>query len=190
MSNKPYSIHNLNVEMRDMRIKTEFSQSALGNIIGRTQKQMSEIENGYVDPTPELAIKWFTALGAHEHVDMVHYIFDLHPLATAPIDPRLNDNLGRGLINLKHQIQEALEAIKNIEDWMSELRPGVVTDVPMKDFKEVYDLCPGTRTVTYALNREFGVDLKLLADKWNMKSISTKVAMPRYEDRKPVMAYR
>lgn len=183
MSNTPYAIHNLNVEMRDIRIRTEFSQVALGKAIGRTQKQMSEIENGYVNPTPELAIKWFSALGAYEHVDMVQYIFGLHPLASAPVDPRLNEDLDRALLNLKKQIKHALEAIDNIEDWISELRPGCVADVPIRDFKEIYDLGPAQKTTMYALNREFGVDLKLLTDKWAMKSFSTKVAMPRYEER-------
>ncbi|WP_368657663.1 helix-turn-helix domain-containing protein [Metabacillus halosaccharovorans] len=186
MSNKPYSLHNINLEMRDMRIQTGFSQIALGKAINRTQKQISEIENGLVEPTPELAIKWFTALGAFEHVDLVHYIYNLHPLAAAPVDPRLNEDLGRAILNLKQQIKHALDAIENIEDWMAELRPGKVTDVPMKDFKEIYDLGPGMRTTLYALNREFGIDLKSLSDKWTRKSLSTSVAMPRYEERKLV----
>ncbi|MFC0271093.1 helix-turn-helix domain-containing protein [Metabacillus herbersteinensis] len=187
MANTPYALHNLNVEMRDIRIETGFSQSALGNIINRTQKQMSEIENGYVNPTPELAIRWFTALGAYEHADMVHYIFGLHPLATAPIDPRLNENLGRALINLRKQIDQARVAVENIEWWMSNLRPGTITDVPIKDFQQIYDLVPANKTTLYALNREFGVDLKSLADSWTVKSFSTKVAMPRYEERQTVL---
>ncbi|WP_299090437.1 helix-turn-helix transcriptional regulator [uncultured Metabacillus sp.] len=186
MSNKPYSLHNLNQEMRDMRIQSDFSQIALGQILGRTQKQMSEIENGLIDPSPELAINWFTALGAFEHVDLVHYIFDLHPLAAAPIDPRLNEDLGRAILNLKQQIQHALDSIESIEEWISDLRPGQVTEVPMNDFKELYDLCPGVRTTLYALNREFGINLKTLSDDWTRKSISQRVAMPRYEERKLV----
>lgn len=186
MSNKPYSLHTINHEMRDIREQMSFSQSALGKALGRTQKQISEIENGLVDPTPELAIKWFTALGAFEHVDLVHYIYDLHPLAAAPVDPRLNEDLDRAILNLKKQIKHALESIEKIEDWISDLRPGRVTEVPMNEFKEIYDLGPGMRTTLYALNREFGINLRSLSDDWTRKSLSTRVAMPRYEERKLV----
>lgn len=183
MSNKPYSRHNINHLMRDLRNHSGFSQIALGKVINRTQKQISDIENGLVEPTPELAIKWFTALGAFEHVDLVHYIYDLHPLAAAPINPELNEDLGRAILNLKQQIQHALDSINKIEEWMTDLRPGLVADVPLNDFRELFDLCPGVRTTLYALNREFGINLKSLSDDWTRKSFSTRVAMPRYEEK-------
>lgn len=184
MANKFYPHYILNEIMRDDREAAGLSQSTLGMAIGKTQKAVSDIENGYVNPAPETMIRWFTALKAYEHIDLVQYMYDLHPLAAIPIDPGLNDDAGDAIINLSIQIDEAEEKLRAIQLWISNLRPRRISSIHTEDFQQVYDVYKALQTFLYASIREFNLDIGSITDSWSRKAISQCVAMEYSPKRK------
>lgn len=127
MSNNPYKLDNLPKIMREVRKTVGFTQFQLGQLLGgKDQRYVSDVENGLTTLTPELCIKWFEICGAYEHIDLVHYLFRLHPRATAPVDPALNVSPSKALINFMKQTKESLEAAENIALWLANERPAVL----------------------------------------------------------------
>ncbi|MGG3663183.1 helix-turn-helix domain-containing protein [Bacillus gobiensis] len=184
MTNNPYNLNNLPLIMRQIRKDRGLSQYQQGQLMRRDQREISNIENGLIRVTPDMAIKWFTVLDAYEHIDLVHYLFKLHPMATAPVNPELNNTPARAITNLKIQMRQALQALENIEDWMLDQRPGKRSDLPIADFGEVSDIDDALKTFFYAASREFGLNMVEVADRWTRKAIVQHVAMPQKSERK------
>ncbi|KLV15504.1 helix-turn-helix domain-containing protein [Bacillus altitudinis] len=189
MQNSPYNQRNLPEIMRRVRKEAGYSQYQLGTLIGgRDQRNVSDIENGYVRPTPELCINWFKACGAYEHIDLVHYIFKLHPMAAAPINPALNDCAHKALINLVQEMKDAQKAIGELAEWLNNTRPGKHGELPMQAIKQIYDLTQANKTLMYSMAREFGLKITDLTEKWSKKAIVAEVAMHKRQDREAVLA--
>lgn len=188
MQNKAYHKYIFNDLMREDRVKSGISQSAFGSMIGRTQQQISELENGIQNPTPELMIQWFTVVKAFEHIDLVQYMCELHPLAAAPVDSELDQCSGDALINLEIQMEEAYKAISSIRKYINHLRPGKISVVTLSDWQQVYDLYPAIRSFLYSGVREYGLDLAEVTTRWTQKARSNRVAMV-YDPKSRVEVY-
>lgn len=188
MPNTIYARHNINEYMRRERVRVGLSQEALGKLIGRTQRQVSDIENGYMEPAPALMVKWFTAVGSFEHIDLVHYIHQLHPLAGPPVDPRLNESLPNAILNLQKQMRDVLQRFDELEEWQLERRPGNVPEVDYNDWKQIYDLYRSVQTIFYAASREIGLDIQRVVDDWAAEAIVNRVAMPRIDETREEVA--
>lgn len=189
MPNTAYARHNINEYMRRERIRANLSQEQIGKLVGRTQRQVSDIENGYTEPAPALMVKWFGTVGSYEHIDLVHYIYQLHPLAGPPIDPRLNENLSNAILNLHKQMRDVLHRFDDIEEWQLERRPGQRgTEIDYEDWKQIYDLYRSVQTIFYAAAREIGLDIRKVVNDWAAQAISDQVAMPRLEDMREEVA--
>ncbi|PAE17256.1 hypothetical protein CHH91_04410 [Virgibacillus sp. 7505] len=189
MANKAYSLENLHLQMREERLCAGLSQEQMGALLKKGRKAVSEIENGYVKPNPLLAIRWFEITESYEHIDLVHYLFNLHPLATVPVDPELNQRPAMATNNLRRQIEHALPAIERIEEWMLKQRPGRKTEIPLGDFKELSDLDDALKTLFYACQRKVGLDMKEVSDSWTMEALADQVAMPRYQEKTKEMSF-
>ncbi|WP_063334560.1 helix-turn-helix domain-containing protein [Bacillus subtilis] len=188
MSNNPYKLDNLPKIMREVRKAIGFTQFQLGQLLGgKDQRYVSDVENGLSTLTPELCIKWFEVCGAYEHIDLVHYLFRLHPRATAPVDPALNVSPSKALINFMKQTKESIEAAENIALWLANERPGRVEALPMSDLKEILDLGPAIDTLFYALSRSHGLKMQELAEKWTRKALMDQVAMSKQEERQAML---
>ncbi|WP_280146286.1 helix-turn-helix domain-containing protein [Bacillus amyloliquefaciens] len=189
MSNNPYNMDNLSTLLRIERQRAKLSQYQMGKIIGkRNQSFISNVENGVFPLTPELCIKWFEACGAYEHIDLVHYLFRLHPTAAAPIDPALNESASAAVINMIHQLEEALQATRQLSRWLTNDRPGRQSEeLPMADIKQIFDLIPANKTLIYSLVRSHGLNMKDLADRWTRKALMSQVAMAKQEGRQAVL---
>ncbi|EMI15204.1 transcriptional regulator [Bacillus stratosphericus LAMA 585] len=189
MANSPYNVSNLCKWMHKKRKEIGLSQYAMGQLLGgRDQKYVSNIENGLVHLTPEICIRWFEICGAYEHIDLVHYIFKMHPLAAAPIDPALNDCAHKALINLVHEMEDAKQATKELAEWLNNTRPGKTCELPMQAIKQIYDLTQANKTLMYSMSREFGLKIQDLTEKWSKKAIVAEVAMHKRQDREAVLA--
>jgi Helix-turn-helix. len=186
MSNKAYPRYILTGLMREDRIHAGLKQEALGMMIHKTQHQMSDIENGIINPSIETMIRWFTETGAYEHVDLIQYMYDLHPLAAAPVTPELNDDAGDALINLQIQIDQAEERMKAIQLWLSNLRPNKIQMAQTDDWQQVYDVYRALQSFLYAGIREYGLDIHLITDRWTNKARVKGVAMT-YKPRRSVV---
>ncbi|KFI02044.1 helix-turn-helix transcriptional regulator [Bacillus spizizenii] len=188
MSNNPYNMDNLPSILRRERKRAGLSQYQIGKVIGnRDQSYVSNVENGIFPLTPDLCIKWFEACGAYEHIDLVHFLFKLHPTAAAPIDPALNESASSAVINMIHQLEEALQATKHLARWLANDRPGRLDDLPMGDIKQIFDLIPANKTLIYSLVRSHGLNMQELADRWTRKALMDRVAMAKNEERKAVL---
>ncbi|MCM3436809.1 helix-turn-helix domain-containing protein [Bacillus licheniformis] len=187
MTNNPYNRRNLPKLMKEVRKRAGFAQYQLGNLIGgKDQRYVSDVENDLIRLTPELCIKWFEACGAYEHIDLVHYLFRLHPTAAAPIDPALNKSASTAVLNMIHQLEEALQATRHLAQWIARDRPGRSAELPMNEIKQIFDLIPANKTLIYSLARNHGLNIKELADRWTRKAIVDHVAMARNEERQAV----
>lgn len=187
MENNPYNLENLPTIMREVRKKYGLSQSQVGRLLGKyDQKSISAIEKGLVRLTPQFCIRWFEICEAYEHIDLVHYLFKLHPTASAPIDPALNESASTAVINMIHQLREALHATEQLSEWIARDRPGRVAELPMNEIKQIFDLIPANKTLIYSLVRNHGLEMKDLADRWTRKAILDHVAMARKEERQAV----
>ncbi|NTU28237.1 helix-turn-helix transcriptional regulator [Bacillus tequilensis] len=188
MSNNPYNMDNLPTILKTERKRARLSQYQIGKIIGnRDQSYVSNVENGIFPLTPDLCIKWFEACEAYEHIDLVHYLFKLHPTASAPIDPALNESASSAVINMIHQLEEALQATKHLARWLANDRPGRTGELPMNDIKQIFDLIPANKTLIYSLVRNYGLKMPELADRWTRKALMDQVAMSKQEERKAVL---
>ncbi|CAN2247604.1 helix-turn-helix domain-containing protein [Bacillus vallismortis] len=188
MSNNPYKIDNLPKIMREVRKEIGFTQFQLGRLLGgKDQRYVSDVENGLTTLTPELCIKWFDVCEAYEHIDLVHFLFKLHPTAAAPIDPALNESPSSAVINMLHQLEEALQATKHLARWLANGRPGRSEDLPMGDIKQIFDLIPANKTLIYSLARSHGLSMQELADRWTRKALMDQVAMSKQEERQAVL---
>ncbi|NPC91186.1 helix-turn-helix transcriptional regulator [Bacillus sp. WMMC1349] len=182
MSNNPYNLANLYKILHIERKKACLTQFQMGRLLGKKdQSYVSNVENGLVTLTPDLCIKWFEACEAYEHIDLVHYLFKLHPVAAAPIDPALNESVSTAVINMVHQLEEALQATKHLAQWVARDRPGRTEDLPMNDIKQIFDLIPANKTLIYSLSRSHGLNMKELADRWTKKALMDQVAMRKKE---------
>ncbi|MCY7952203.1 helix-turn-helix domain-containing protein [Bacillus inaquosorum] len=188
MSNNPYKLDNLPKIMREVRKAIGLTQFQLGRLLGgKDQRYVSDVENGLNALTPELCIKWFEACGAYEHIDLVHYLFKLHPTAAAPIDPALNRSASNAVINMIHQLEEAIQATKHLSRWLANDRPGRSEDLPLGDIKQIFDLIPANKTLIYSLVRSHGLNMQELADKWTRKALMDQVAMSKQEERQAML---
>jgi transcriptional regulator with XRE-family HTH domain len=169
--------------MHDDRIEAGLSQEAIGKCLGKTQRQISDFENGYINATPEFMIRWFTVLKAYEHIDLVQYIYSLHPLVAVPIAPKLNDNVAYALINLQEQIDEAKNRIVAIRQWLSNKRHTQELILKVDDWQQVYDVYRALQTFLYAGMREFDLDMNDLTSRWSTKALIQGVALT-YHPRK------
>lgn len=189
MANSPYNVANLSKWMHMKRKDVGLSQYSMGKLLGgRDQKYVSNIENGIATLTPEICIRWFEICGAYEHIDLVHFIFKLHPMAAAPIDPALNDSPHKALINLVQEMKDAQKAISDLAEWLNNTRPGKAGELPMQAIKQIYDLTQANKTLMYSMSREFGLKITDLTDKWSKKAIVAEVAMHKRQDREAVLA--
>lgn len=189
MPNTAYARHNINEYMRRERIRANLSQEQIGKLVGRTQRQVSDIENGYVEPAPAHMVKWFAAIEAYEHIDLVHYLYNLHPLAGPPVDPRLNNNLPNAILNLHKQMRDVLQRFDELLEWQIERRPGKArTEVNYEDWKQIYDLYRSVQTIFYAATREIGLDIQKVINDWANQAISDQVAMPRIDEAREEVA--
>lgn len=187
MENNPYNLDNLPAIMREVRKRYGLNQFQLGRLLGgKEQQYISDVENGLIKLTPKFCIKWFEACGAYEHIDLIHYLFHLHPTAAAPIDPALNESTSTAVINMTHQLEEALQAIKQLAKWIARDRPGRSAELPMNEIKQIFDLIPANKTLIYSLSRNHGLNIKELADRWTRKALVDHVAMARKEERQAV----
>lgn len=186
MSNKAYPRYILTTLMKEDRVHAGLKQEALGMVIHKTQHQMSDIENGIINPSIETMIRWFTETGAYEHVDLVQYLYDLHPLAAAPVSPELNDCAGDALINLQIQIDQAEERMKKISQWISNLRPNKIQMAHNDDWQQVYDVYRALQSFLYAGIREYGIDIHVITERWTSKERANGVAMT-YKPRRTVV---
>ncbi|MCY9191168.1 helix-turn-helix transcriptional regulator [Bacillus spizizenii] len=187
MENNPYNMRNLPRIMRSARKAAGLSQYQIGKLIGgKDQRYVSDVENGLAKLTPELCIKWFEKCDAYEHIDLVHYLFKLHPTAAAPIDPALNECASNAVINMVHQLEEALQATKHLARWLTDNRPGKTEELPMADIKQIFDLIAANKTLIYSLVRTHGLKMQELADRWTRKALVDQVAMAKQEGRKAV----
>ncbi|MEH7103416.1 helix-turn-helix domain-containing protein [Bacillus velezensis] len=188
MENNPYNLRNLPQIMRSVRKSAGLAQYQIGNLIGgKDQRYVSDVENGFSKLTPELCIKWFEICEAYEHIDLVHYLFRLHPTAAAPIDPALNESASAAVINMVHQLEEALEATKHLARWLASDRPGRrAGELPMGDIKQIFDLIPANKTLVYSLARGHGLKIQELADRWTRKALVDQVAMAKHEERQAI----
>lgn len=177
MSNKAYPRYILKDLMRDDRIDAGISQTMMGNLLHKTQHQISDIEVGNINATPEMMIRWFTTLKAYEHVDLVQYIYDLHPFAAVPVTPELNGDAGDALINLEEQIEQAEEKLRRIRQWISNLRPSRISAIKTDDWQQVYDVYRALQTFLYAGMREFDLNIDDITRSWSQKALATGVAM-------------
>ncbi|MCY8035596.1 helix-turn-helix domain-containing protein [Bacillus sonorensis] len=187
MSNNPYNLANLYKFLHTERKKARLTQYHMGRLLGnKDQSYVSNVENGLVTLTPELCIKWFEACESYEHIDLVHYLFRLHPTAAAPIDPALNESASTAVINMIHQLKEALQATETLGKWLARERPGRSAELPMNEIKQIFDLIPANKTLIYSLARNHGLNIKELADRWTRKALVDHVAMARKEERQAV----
>ncbi|MEL3986986.1 helix-turn-helix transcriptional regulator [Bacillus velezensis] len=178
MANSPYNIANLQVLMRKARKDYGFTQFEMGQHLGgRDQRYVSNVEKGFTPLTPELCIRWFEICKAYEHIDLVHFVFKLHPMAAAPIDPALNESTHAAIINLVHEMEEATKATKELAVWLNNTRPGREAELPMQAIKQIYDLTQANKTLMYSLAREFDLNIVELTDRWSRKAIVSEVAM-------------
>ncbi|KAF6538636.1 helix-turn-helix transcriptional regulator [Bacillus sp. EKM208B] len=189
MENNPYNLHNLPRIMRSVRKAAGLAQYQIGNLIGgKDQRYVSDVENGFSKLTPDLCIKWFEACEAYEHIDLVHYLFKLHPTTAAPIDPALNESASAAVINMIHQLEEALQATRHLARWLANDRPGrQPEELPMADIKQIFDLIPANKTLIYSLARSHGLNMKELAERWTRKALMSQVAMAKTEERQAVL---
>lgn len=159
MENNPYNLRNLPQIMRGVRKSEGLAQYQIGNLIGgKDQRYVSDVENGFSKLTPELCIKWFEVCEAYEHIDLVHYLFRLHPTAAAPI-----------------------------ARWLASDRPGRrAGELPMGDIKQIFDLIPANKTLIYSLARGHGLKIQELADRWTRKALVDQVAMAKHEERQAI----
>ncbi|MCM3046692.1 helix-turn-helix domain-containing protein [Bacillus altitudinis] len=189
MANSPYNVANLSKWMHMKRKEIGLSQYSMGQLLGgRDQKYVSNIENGIATLTPEICIRWFEVCGAYEHIDLVHFIFKLHPMAAAPINPALNDCAHKALINLVQEMKDAQKAINDLAEWLNNTRPGKHGELPMQAIKQIYDLTQANKTLMYSMAREFGLKITDLTEKWSKKAIVAEVAMHKRQDREAVLA--
>ncbi|KWZ68191.1 helix-turn-helix domain-containing protein [Bacillus altitudinis] len=189
MANSPYNVANLSKWMHMKRKEIGLSQYSMGQLLGgRDQKYVSNIENGIATLTPEICIRWFEVCGAYEHIDLVHYIFKLHPMTAAPINPALNDCAHKALINLVQEMKDAQKAIGELAEWLNNTRPGKHGELPMQAIKQIYDLTQANKTLMYSMAREFGLKITDLTEKWSKKAIVAEVAMHKRQDREAVLA--
>jgi transcriptional regulator with XRE-family HTH domain len=186
MTNKAYPRYILKNLMHDDRVEAGISQEAIGKCLGKTQRQISDFENGYINATPEFMIRWFTVLKAYEHIDLVQYIYSLHPLAAVPVTPELNDNAAKAMINLQEQIHEAEYKLSAIRQWISNLRPTRISAIKTDDWQQVYDVYRALQTFIYAGMREFDLDINDLTSRWSTKALTQGVAMT-YKPKKAAM---
>ncbi|KKB72456.1 MULTISPECIES: helix-turn-helix domain-containing protein [Bacillus] len=187
MENNPYNLDNLPSIMREIRKRYGFNQFQLGRLLGgKGQQYISDVENGLITLTPQLCIKWFEACEAYEHIDLVHYLFRLHPTAAAPIDPALNESASTAVINMIHQLKEALQATENLGKWLARERPGRAAELPINEIKQIFDLIPANKTLIYSLARNHGLKIQEVADRWTRKALVDHVAMARKEERQAV----
>ncbi|NUJ19324.1 helix-turn-helix transcriptional regulator [Bacillus glycinifermentans] len=187
MENNPYNLDNLPAVMREVRKKYGLSQSQIGKLLGKyDQKSISNVEKGLVRLTPQFCIRWFEICEAYEHIDLVHYLFRLHPTASAPIDPALNESASTAVINMEHQLEEALLSLKSLSKWIARDRPGRSAELPMNEIKQIFDLIAANKTLIYSLARNHGLKIQELADRWTRKAILDHVAMSRNEERQAV----
>ncbi|MEH7799920.1 helix-turn-helix transcriptional regulator [Bacillus pumilus] len=188
MANSPYNCANLSKWMHMKRKEIGLSQYAMGQLLGgRDQKYVSNIENGLTTISPEICIRWFEICGAYEHIDLVHFIFKLHPMAAAPINPALNDCAHKALINLVQEMKDAQKAINDLAEWLNNTRPGKHAELPMQAIKQIYDLTQANKTLMYSMSREFGLKITDLTEKWSKKAIVAEVAMHKRQDREAVL---
>lgn len=186
MSNKAYPRYILKSLMREDRIHAGLKQEALGMMIHKTQHQMSDIENGIINPSIETMIRWFTETRAYEHIDLVHYLYNLHPLAAVPVTPELNDDTSDALINLQEQINEAEKSLESVRHWISNLRPRRMSAMHSNDWQQIYDVYRALQTFLYAGMREYDLDINDLTRSWSQKALVNGVAMT-YKPRRTVM---
>ncbi|MED4843930.1 transcriptional regulator [Bacillus atrophaeus] len=188
MANSPYNIANLQVLMRKARKECGFNQFEMGQHLGgRDQRYVSNVEKGFTPLTPELCIRWFEICKAYEHIDLVHYVFKLHPMAAAPIDPALNESAHAAIINMVHEMEDASKATKELAVWLNNTRPGKETELPMHAIKQIFDLTQANKTLMYSLAREFDLKISDLADQWSRKAIVSEVAMHKNQKRQAVL---
>ncbi|MFS0655672.1 helix-turn-helix domain-containing protein [Bacillus sp. 179-C3.3 HS] len=189
MANSPYNVANLCKWMHMKRKEIGLSQYSMGQLLGgRDQKYVSNIENGIAPLTPEICIRWFEICGAYEHIDLVHFIFKLHPMAAAPIDPALNNCAHKALINLVQEMKDAHKATNDLAEWLNNTRPGKHEELPMQAIKQIYDLTQANKTLMYSMAREFGLKITDLTEKWSKKAIVAEVAMHKRQERETVLA--
>ncbi|WP_144487718.1 helix-turn-helix domain-containing protein [Bacillus pumilus] len=189
MANSPYNVANLCKMMHKKRLEIGLSQIAMGKLLGgRNQKYVSNVENGLTNISPEICIRWFEICGAYEHIDLVHFIFKLHPMAAAPINPALNDCAHKALINLVQEMKDAQKAINDLAEWLNNTRPGKHEELPMQAIKQIYDLTQANKTLMYSMSREFGLKIQDLTEKWSKKAIISEVAMHKRQVREAVLA--
>ncbi|MCY9195993.1 helix-turn-helix transcriptional regulator [Bacillus atrophaeus] len=188
MANNPYNLDNLPKFLHIERKRARLTQFQMGKLLGnKDQAYVSNIENGLITLTPDLCIKWFEKCGAYEHIDLVHYLFRLHPTAAAPIDPALNESASSAVINMVHQLEEALQATKHLAKWLVNDRPARKEELPMADIKQIFDLIPANKTLIYSLVRNHGLKMNELADRWTRKALVDQVAMAKQEERQAIL---
>ncbi|MCY8975631.1 helix-turn-helix domain-containing protein [Bacillus atrophaeus] len=188
MANNPYNLDNLPEFLHIERKRARLTQFQMGKLLGnKVQAYVSNIENGLITLTPDLCIKWFEKCGAYEHIDLVHYLFRLHPTPAAPIDPALNESASSAVINMVHQLEEALQATKHLAKWLVNDRPARKDELPMADIKQIFDLIPANKMLIYSLVRNHGLKMNELADRWTRKALVDQVAMAKQEERQAIL---
>jgi len=176
------------VHSYDERYRT---QTELGKVLGLSQKQVSLIENGLLEPTLQAAAGWCRITGWHEGWQLISHMYHLDPLDVVPVHPELNSSLASTILNLEKQLREAQEALEELKRIWQARRPGRELEVSrylLEHKKQIFDLIPAVESLLIAAEREAGVPLEEVARVWNQHVLDEGIAMPRLEELEPALA--
>lgn len=125
MENNPYNLRNLPQIMRGVRKSAGLAQYQIGNLIGE------RINDMFLMWKMALANSLLNyALSGLKYVKPMNILISciIFPSAlqqrSRSIDPALNESASAAVINMVHQLEEALEATKHLARWLASDRPG------------------------------------------------------------------
>ncbi|NGQ95049.1 helix-turn-helix domain-containing protein [Brevibacillus sp. SYP-B805] len=168
---------------RHQRTGEQLTHEALGKMIGRSARWVSDVINGRTIPMREDAEDFVRACGNHRAIRMLKHLYGDAP---PPTDPRLMVNLTTALYNLIKQCQDVIAEAERVIEWERRRRPwqslSTADEQLLKHLgKQIEDLFQAGDDVHIIMDEKYGIDPAIHQHNWlaEARALEIVVSDPR-----------
>lgn len=145
-----------------------------------TEQRLTNIENGFSQPTFEIAADWcrisqdYVALAKIKHI---------YRMGLPPTDPRIQNSVPDQLTNLKKQAKGAIMAAESLLEISTDMRPGrtltdrIVADI-IKMAEEILDMKQAAESTLQAMVKNWHLNIEEVERNWIQEALADQVIIP------------
>lgn len=169
---------------RECSIRTDMrTKKAVGVEIGIAPLTVSNIEAGVSQISMDKAIEWCEACRDKLARKAVMHVFGI---GRPPTDPRLTRDIGTQLFNYILQLNQGIEAAKELMKIKADMRPGIELSKGQKQrvaelAEEIIDTEQAAECLMESIEINIGVRSEDVQNKWTSEAVSDQVAVSSIE---------